>query len=372
MAFLQQVDKPRFLVPLLMPYQAYFRQHGLDVGSLRNSDEHDRQLLDVFCAPNAALPRELLETLYVLDDLADEAGHDLILAELDRHEIPLRGLLAEELSPGEFAIAVYRRYPQLVRDVHESTGFRRTKSFEEFQAKRARTITIERATAMIPGLEELLAPWFESKNRSRACKIAVHQEGDELRFQITHGRPYRTIGAIDNRLERSRIGYRPQQHDTVVFGQRDGVLKVNAHTEAERDLYRQAIGMAFFEDENFFPVGNVYSLAPLRAVKPVLVVGADVESAKLIEVQIQLEDRDGVVRATQGRDLLSMVDARENGSLAPGKIIGATFLLSYRSGGLPRRLEIRPPNIAIYDRARDGDAAEAFMRRNGLLIGALP
>lgn len=308
----------------------------------------------------------------MLDDLADEAGHDLILAELDRHEIQLRGLLGEELSPGEFAIAVYLRYPQLVRDVHASAGFRRPKTFEEFQGKFARTITLERATAMVSDLEYLLASWFESKNRSRACKIAVHQEGDELRFQITHGRPYRTIGSIDNRLERSRIGYRPQQHDSVVFSRRDGVLKVSAHTEGERDLYRQAIGMAFFEDENFFPVGNLYSLAPLRAARPVLVVGADVESAQLIEVRIQLEDKDGVVRVSQGRDLLSLVDSRENGSLAPGKIIGATFLLSYRSGRLPRQLEIRPPNIAIYDRARDGDAAEKFMRLNGFLIGELP
>lgn len=51
LAFLQQVDKPRFLVPLLLPHQAYFRRHGLDVASLQNSDDHDRQLLDVLCAP---------------------------------------------------------------------------------------------------------------------------------------------------------------------------------------------------------------------------------------------------------------------------------------------------------------------------------
>lgn len=43
----------------------------------------------------------------------------------------------------------------------------------------------------------------------------------------------------------------------------------------------------------------------------------------------------------------------------------ASFLIKYRSGR-PRKLELRPPNVAIYDRARDGDAAEAFMYANGL------
>ena len=47
LGFLQGVDKPRFLKPLLRPYREYFSGDGLDVLRLRNDDATDRKLLEV-------------------------------------------------------------------------------------------------------------------------------------------------------------------------------------------------------------------------------------------------------------------------------------------------------------------------------------
>jgi len=54
-------------------------------------------------------------------------------------------------------------------------------------------------------------------------------------------------------------------------------------------------------------------------------------------------------------------------NLQEGRIVRASFLMKYESGGRPRKLELRPPNVAILDRDRDGAVAEAFMAANDLL-----
>jgi len=367
LSFLQQVDKPRFLVPLLTPYAAYFRRCGLDVAGLRNSDEHDRQLLDVFVARGGEMPVELLETLYVLDDLADEAGHDLILAELESQEIQLRGILGEELSPGEFAIAIHCKYPQLVRTAHSNMTPRQIRIYEEYQAKTDAQMTLSDATAKLEDLEKLLGSWFESKNRSQACKIVVTEDRDDLWFEITHGRPFRMVGTINQTREPSSIGYRPQQHDSVIFEARGRLLKVDAQTAGERDAYRRALGTAFFEDEDHFPVGDIYSLELLRLSNLTLATVAGVERARLTELKMELQDAHGVVQVLQGHDLLNRSGPSETARRARGKMIGATFHVTYASGGPPRKLEIRPPNVAIYDRARDEEATEAFLIANRFL-----
>jgi hypothetical protein len=368
LSFLQQVDKPRFLSPLLRPYAEYLRSRGLDVAKLKNCDEHDRQLLTIFGSADDGMPEALLEVLHRLDDLSDEAGHDRILAEVERHEIPLRWILGQELSPGEFAIAMHCRYPQLVRDVHGRTTYPRVAFYEEYQARTDHPITLSDATAKLSDLERLLGSWFGARNRTEACKIDVHPEHEALRFEITHGRPYRMIGTISTRLERSRIGYRPQQHDSVIFDTRDCLLQVSASTETERDLYRQAFGMAFFEDDDHFPVGDVYNLEPLRIRRLTLATVAGLESVRLTALRTRSDDAFGMVQSSQGHDLLAPGGPCDEARRARGTIIGASFLLTYESGGPPRKLEIRPPNVALYDRARDGAVTEAFMLANQFLV----
>jgi len=369
LSFLQQIDKPRFLIPLLRPYSAYFRRRGLYVEHLRNSDECDRQLLAVFGEMDSSMPGALLGALTLLDDLADEAGHDRILAEVERNEIPLRGILGEDLSPGEFAIAVFVRYPQVVRDAHAHTTQAKLRLYEEYQAVRDQPIALAEAQAKLTALEELLGYWFESKNRTPACKIIVAEQGADLWFEIVHGRPYRMIGTINAQLEHARVGYRPQQHDSVIFERHGCVLKVSAQTLGERELYRQAFGMAFFENENHFPLGDLYNLEPLRRGGATLVMVAGIEAARLTELRMRLDDEQGKVQVSQGRDLLVPGGPFETAPFARGKIVGASFLITYESGGPPRRLEIRPPNVALYDRARDREATNAFLHANELLSG---
>jgi hypothetical protein len=364
LGFIQRVDKPQFMVPLLKPHKDYFAKQGLDVEKLKNGDGHDRKLLEVFTSADEAMPPELLEKLYMLDDLADEAGHDRILAEAERQGVQLNGILGEDLSPGELAIAVHLQHTRIVRLAHERTIFRKIKNYEEYQGTGTKQLTLKAAKTKCAALEADLAPWFESKNRSRACEIYVYEEKDDIKFEITHGRPYRTDGTIDKKLRRSRIAWRPQKHDSVVYDTSTGVLKLNAQTPGEKDLYRKAFGKILFDDADYFPDGDIYTLAPLRKPKPTIALVAGIESARLTEIWNQIDAESGFVQTSRAYNLLAEAEKRGNPNFAQGKIVRASFLIKYRSGGRPRKLELRPPNVAIYDRARDGEPAEEFMRAN--------
>ncbi|MCA9631968.1 MAG: hypothetical protein KC766_30150 [Myxococcales bacterium] len=366
LAFIQSIDKPRFLGPLLAGHKDFFDRQKVDVTALTNDDACDRRLLTVFTQPDEEMPADLLEALYVLDDLSDEGGHDRILDEAERQGIDINGL-GDDLTPGEFAIAVRDAHPRLIRVCHEKTIYRKIKNYQEYQSKDGKVLTLARAKAKRVELESALGPWFESKNRSRACEIYVYEEDDEIKFQITHGRPFRTDGSIDKKLKRSRVAYRPQKHDSVIYDTSTRVLKINAQTVGEKDLYRQKIGSVIFGDPDYFPAGDLYTLAPLRRGKAALATVDGVESVRLTEVWIQLDDDQRFVQISRAYSLLKAIDDHAKPNLAEGKIVRASFLIKYTSGGRPRKLEIRPTNVAIYDRDRDGVAAEAFMRANGFL-----
>jgi len=366
LAFVQSIDKPRHLKPLLVKHREYFSRQGIDVTKLSNGDSVDRKLLQVFTQPDEEMPADLLDALYVLDDLADESGHDRILSEAERQGVDLNGKV-DDASPGEFAIAVFLQSPGLIRVCHEKTLYRRIKNYQEYQATGNKRLTLSAAKGKRKQLESALGPWFESKNRSRACEIYEYEEDDEIKFLVTHGRPFRTEGSIDKRLNRSRVAYRPQKHDSVVYDNRLRILKINAQTVGEKDLYRRTFGKILFGDAEYFPAGDIYSLVPLRRGRAALRLATGVESVRLSEVWIQIDDEQRFVQISRGYDLARSIDDHQKPNLQEGQIVRAAFLIKYSSGGRARKLELRPPNIAVYDRERDGTAAEAFMGANGYL-----
>lgn len=366
LTFIQSIDKPRHLRPLLEPFAEYFSGRGIDVTALKNNDKSDRQLLSVFTQPDEEMPANLLESLYVLDDLADEPGHDRILTEAQRLSINLDGI-GDDLNPAEFAIAVYRHKPDLIHHCHEKTMQRTAKNYYEFQSSHDKKLSLGTAGKKRPQVEKELGAWFKKLNRTEACEIHVYEEDGEIKFQVTHGRIYVTHGTIDKTLKRSRVAYRPQKHDSVIYNNKTFVLKVSAQTPAERDKYRCTFGKILFGDAEHFPGGNMYTLDPLKRPDFDIRITPGVEAARLVEVCIEVDDADHFVQISKGVDILARAKRLGNPNLAEGEIVRGALLVKYSSGGRARRLEVRPPNVAIYDRDRDAVPAERLMRKNGLL-----
>lgn len=364
LAFIQGIDKPAHLGPFLARHKEYFARQGLDVTKLTNSDATDRRLLRIFTEPDEDMPPDLLEALYVLDDLADETGHDRILDEAKRQGICVNG---DGLNPAEFAIVVQCGHPSLIQLCHDKTYYQKIRNYQEYQGKGNRKVSLESARKKSKQLEEELAPWFEAKNRSRACDVHPYEEDGEIRFVITHGRPLRTEGSIDKQLRRSRVAYRPQKHDSVIYDNRLFVLRINAQTIGEKDFYRETFGKIFFDDAGYFPDGDIYTLEPLRRGAKSIRLASGVESARLVEVWIEIDNDQRFVQVSKAYDLGESIARHGSPNLAAGRLVRAAFLMKYSNGGRLRKLEIRPTNIAIYDRDRDGEPAAAFLHANGYM-----
>jgi hypothetical protein len=367
LAFIQGIDKPKYLGPLLARHEDYFNRQGFDVSGLKNDDRTDRRLLEVFTKPDEEMPAKLLEELYALDDLAEESGHDRILSEAQRNDVKLNGL-GDDLTPGEFAIAVYLEHPNLVLLCHEMTFYRKIKNYQEYQAKDDKSLSMATVKSKKRELEYNLSSWFDSMNRSRVCETYAYPEDGEIKFQITHGRPYRTDGTIDKKLRRSRIAWRPQKHDSVVFDKKMKVLKINAQTGAEKEQYRKAFGEVLFGDPDHFPGGEIYTLEPLREGEEAMKIVAGIVTIRLTEVWIQVDDEQRFVQVSRAYDLIKSIQTYGKPNLKEGSIVRASFLVKYSSGGRPRKLELRPPNVAIYDRDRNGDVTKDFLHINGYFV----
>lgn len=59
LAFLQSIDKPHHLAPLLAPFTDYFKRQGLNLSQLSNDDATDRKLLELFTKPDEDMPGAL-------------------------------------------------------------------------------------------------------------------------------------------------------------------------------------------------------------------------------------------------------------------------------------------------------------------------
>jgi hypothetical protein len=184
----------------------------------------------------------------------------------------------------------------------------------------------------------------------------------------THGGLFRTDGNITDRLELSRLPWRPQKHDSVVYDVRTGILKVHARFEAERQVYRQTLGLALAADEDFFLAGACYTLEPLRSNGGVLILADGINRARLTEVVVEADSTEWRQTLIKGDDLSKLVAGCGETAVPAGEIVRAYFALSYTTGGRPRKLEVRLPNVADHDRDRDGRVNEGFLRANGFIV----
>ena len=369
LSFLQSIDKERSLGRLLASHRDYFACQGLDVDLLTNGDACARQLLAVFTKADQSMPGDLLHDLYLIDEVGDEDGHQRILEEAERLGIDL-GALPDDVAPGDFALRVFLDHPDLIRACHEKTVVKQAKRYYEYRSGDRRRFTVSDLKAAVSKVRDNLAPWFEARKRTRTCELFVYPEGDAVRILVTHGGLFRADGNITADLEFSRLPWRPQRHDSVVYETRTGILKVHAAYGPQRKVYREAFGTALADDAAFFLDAPTYSLEALRANGGMLTLVDGINDAAVVEVLVEPEAADCRQALFRGDDLTEMIAGHGGIVLPLGEITYARFLLTYAGSSRPLKMEVRLPNVTDYDRERNGATTEAFIRANALLADA--
>lgn len=189
---------------------------------------------------------------------------------------------------------------------------------------------------------------------------------------VRHGLPYRREGS--RREGKSTVEfYRPEIHDVLIYDPEFDELGVHVHsrTIGERKLYLARIGEYLFGDVGYFPNFDRFTLTPLVERGAASLACEDVpelDTIKLVEFQRFWGGDHKEIEVRKASDIFAIYGEGQRGSLDGGQLKRAVFAVKMKRELKPRRVTIRPPNIAVYDRDSDSEPVEIWMRRRGFIV----
>ena len=360
---------PRRLIAFLEPHRAFFEARGLVFPRAPSTGPIDYEaLVDLFMDPGAGLPKELLDALFLVDEMATPHGMDALLEDARCSGLPLDE--AAEDSPADVAVQVWLLDCRLLESKHAEQFLVRPHSFECYQTGRAKVPPFTLPDTTVCGnLERDLDDWFEEKKRGRGTRVFVYPREDGVWFLVRHGEPFKREESL-NGPETVSVCYRPLKYDVLVYQPQIGELRVNARSKHEKRLYRTQFGKHFFGDEDFFPGDSKYTLEPLLTRGEAALACVDVpgmEWVRLREAHFFLGGPSNEVQSHRADDVFAAFRSRD-GKPPAGRIIRAVFQVKFTDSKRPRSVTIRPSNIAQYTRDDDAELVEQWLRRRGFIL----
>ena len=221
-------------------------------------------------------------------------------------------------------------------------------------------------------LRRRLADAFDATGRTGHCRVLTYEDGDGLHYLIDHGSNLRHIQTVDRGpagFEERRVGLRPRRRDYVHFAPSTGVLSVGAWDAQTLRAYGRAFGELLFANPDWFELGPLVSLEPLRDLgRRALMPTADVIEAKLVGLKLKVPGTDDTLMTLESQDVFRAIERGDAlGMLEHADLLSARVRV--RVAGVPRRrvLELRPPGTVGYDWRRGGGSVRAFLLKRGFI-----
>jgi hypothetical protein len=364
--------RPRLLRRFLAPYRDYLDARGVPWPPGPDDAFDPDALLAAFADPGDAMPPDLMNALFLVDEAATHATADGL-----RDAARARGLPLDpdpDETPADLAVQVWLLDRDLLERRHAEAYAHRVRTFTSFTATRARPPALRPDYARhVPALEAALDDWFEGRQRGRGCRLFALPRPDAVWLVLRHAEPFRREAAVaDRRL--ASVGYRPLKYDVLVYDPATGELRVNADGDPAKRLYRDLVGEHLFGDPDAFAGAAKYTLDPLRdlgadALDPDPAAG--VRSVRLAEVQLRHPGHPPLTEVLRSTDLFAVWAARGAGFPAAGVLAEATFEVGFGDARRPRRVAVRPPNVARYARDADSEPFEGWLARRGFVARRL-
>jgi hypothetical protein len=361
---------PQRLIALLHPWRDYLIARGIEF-PINGSSELDCDALAlVLLAPDAGVPKDMVNALYYVNETASEEDMDALL-DLAKS----RGVEIEH-DPGttvaDVSIQVWLAAPDLVRERHaESIAFRQ-KDFLYYagaHGKKRAFPTIDDQLRL--QIESELDEWFEKHRRGRGCHFFLFPNRGKVWILIRHGMPLRREASHHDDGHSSSEVYRPQQHDVLIYDTSSDELGVHAPTKSEIRLYLTCFGRLVFGDETYFPPADKFSLNPLIVDGANSLLCEDVEGLRrirLVEYRRYWGGAHKEIEIRKASDIFAALAARGQELGSFGRLIGATFKVKFTDAPKERSLTIRPPGNAKYERNEDSELIEIWLARRGFIL----
>ncbi|MCA9569758.1 MAG: hypothetical protein KC656_18065 [Myxococcales bacterium] len=314
-----------------------------------------------------AIPAELAQTLRLIADMADDQGHDLLVASMGPLFTP------EGKSGHDLAAHVWLEH----RDLFLRTWSRRRHGnrgrFQEFTGREPRRIERPDATT-VARLERWLGTAFEKRGATRHCRIRLHEHDDCLVFEVAHGRPLQTQPVIhlaaDGDTWEDTLDLRPRQCDVVIYDNQSHSLRVCAPNAFTIRAYLQAISDVLFGEVSWFGADSIVCLQPLLLGAESLARTPGIDRVELVRLDVRVLDP-SQGRATVWSDDVYATLRALRVEAHHDMLAGAELKFWFTGGGRGRRVTLRAPNAIHYDRSRDERVIQKFLYERGFVAPPL-
>ena len=378
--FLEQIGR-KTLGALLGRFADELSRHGLALPAEDSPDDAYFGALAGLALGPEALPDNLIEALFMIEEMANEEGHDRLLAAARQANLALEP--GAEASFGDVAVRVYLADPGLLAEKHNEQRLIRLATFEYHGGPAGPATGGPGAGAGIaPGTVELLTgdldAWFASNNRGeQTAHIEVYPIDGEFWLLIRHGDAYARATKVTRRASEV-LHFRPAKDDVAVYSPRRDEIRIHAGTKGERELYRTALGRRLFGDDGYFCNRKTLSLEPLRALGADALEAAGIEGLdrvvlRELEIAHDNQHQESVVRRAD--DLFAAAaDAPFERAAIPagGRLVRATLDFYFTGAAKPRKVQVRPPNTLKLGRHCDARIVHEFLAAHSYRVGPGP
>ena len=368
-AVLRSID-PERLVSFLHLFKDFLLSRGLMLrGKHPLSSGQFEQLVRILGTPTKETPRELLDAMHLVTEMANARCMEIILTRIDSSELDLAAI--SNPTPADIAMQAWINRRQIVEAIHAEESLVRTRSFESFQCMsyevpEIRDLSSEDHYAM----ESELAEWFKDRRCGHACKVFVVPHVDGTQLLIRRGDPMRREESLED-TDIGSVFYRPLKYDVLMFNRVTGELSIHADSSAQKAIYCRIVGKYFFGNEGLFPPGTRYTLEPLANYGPTALSCGDIEelvSVKLVEIQLLLGGSQRELLIHKARDVFEALEERRASIPEKIELMRAKLEVRFADSKRPRSVTLCPPNVAIFTRDADSIILEKWMRQRGFII----
>jgi hypothetical protein len=212
--------------------------------------------------------------------------------------------------------------------------------------------------------------WFATHRRGRGCKLLIFPGDRSVSLLVRHGRGMkRELSHTDDGASEPQI-YRPQQHDVLVYDRVIGEMGIHATTKGERQLYLRVLGEVLFGDATHFSPIPKFTLRPLVEDGASSLACGDVDGideVRLVEYRQYRGARFHEAETRRATDVFGALATRGITGLPGPEPSSATFIIKFTDSAKERRVTIRLPSIARYDRTDDAELVERWLALRGFV-----
>ena len=375
--------KPEYLCKWLEPARAYLAGRGFELPPTEKAESRElkaeigeEQKIDyerlawIFMEPDGEMPRELMHSASLIHEMSTEGAMFNLLD--GARAVGLVVDAGEDPDEVDVAVQVWLQSPTALEDLHQMHQLDRPRGFVHFVAERQPEAGFDGPTDNEKAdLEADLAEWFLQAKRGRHAKVWMYRRPGEYWFLVRHGLASKRQEVVSASGADTLI-FRPGEYDVMVYNRKRNELRVHGCNPREVEMLRMLLGRHVFHDDNFFPGGARFTLAPLVDTGRNCLACGDIpgiEHILLTEVQILAAAGSEWLRSTHhASDLFTAVENERVVLPEPECLVRASFLVRFSDSKKRRTIKILGSNKLSVVRDGDTGLMEKWLDARGFII----